>query len=133
MAAKRSHLWMLRQDLAGYILLGDPAVRLPLQPAAPPALLKPTINDIIGSNYPSRPHPRPAPAPKPAPSPAPVRAQAGRTAALRQSLGLPVAGGALPVPMARLEEAFRAAARRRAFLRQIAMDLEISNSELAAL
>jgi hypothetical protein len=27
---ERAHLWMLRQDLAGYILLGDPAVRLPL-------------------------------------------------------------------------------------------------------
>lgn len=26
---RRSHLWMLRQDLAGYILLGDPAVRIP--------------------------------------------------------------------------------------------------------
>ncbi|MBN9684348.1 MULTISPECIES: hypothetical protein [unclassified Corallococcus] len=25
-----AHLWMLRHDLAGYILLGDPAVRLPL-------------------------------------------------------------------------------------------------------
>jgi hypothetical protein len=28
----RAWLWMLRQDLAGYILLGDPAVRLPLAP-----------------------------------------------------------------------------------------------------
>ncbi len=27
------HLWMLRQDLLGYTLLGDPAVRLPLSPA----------------------------------------------------------------------------------------------------
>jgi hypothetical protein len=30
----RAHLWMLRQDLAGYILLGDPAVRLPRAEAA---------------------------------------------------------------------------------------------------
>jgi hypothetical protein len=29
----RAWLWMLRQDLAGYILLGDPAVRLPLASA----------------------------------------------------------------------------------------------------
>ncbi|HYH98599.1 hypothetical protein [Hyalangium sp.] len=29
----RAYLWMLRQDLAGYILLGDPAVRLPLASA----------------------------------------------------------------------------------------------------
>jgi hypothetical protein len=27
---RRGHLWMLRQDLAGYALLGDPASRLPL-------------------------------------------------------------------------------------------------------
>ncbi len=27
---RRSHLWMLRQDLAAYMLLGDPAVRLPV-------------------------------------------------------------------------------------------------------
>ncbi|MCA9657822.1 MAG: hypothetical protein KC486_05720 [Myxococcales bacterium] len=28
-AERRGHLWMLRQDLAGYVLLGDPAARLP--------------------------------------------------------------------------------------------------------
>jgi hypothetical protein len=28
--ARRGHLWMLRQDLSGYVLLGDPAVKLPL-------------------------------------------------------------------------------------------------------
>ena len=27
----RAHLWMTRHDLAGYILLGDPAVRLPIR------------------------------------------------------------------------------------------------------
>lgn len=32
--ARRGHLWMLRQDLAGYILLGDPAVRLPVAACA---------------------------------------------------------------------------------------------------
>jgi len=31
---RRGHLWMLRNDLAGYVLLGDPAARLPLQPQA---------------------------------------------------------------------------------------------------
>jgi hypothetical protein len=30
--ARRAYLWMQRQDLAGYILLGDPAARLPLTP-----------------------------------------------------------------------------------------------------
>lgn len=32
---ERSRLWMLRNDLAGYLLLGDPAVRLPLAGTAP--------------------------------------------------------------------------------------------------
>jgi hypothetical protein len=27
---ERGHLWMLRNDLRGYVLLGDPAARLPL-------------------------------------------------------------------------------------------------------
>ncbi|MET0403769.1 MAG: hypothetical protein ABW123_15270, partial [Cystobacter sp.] len=31
---QRAHLWMLRQDLGGYVLLGDPAVRLPLARSA---------------------------------------------------------------------------------------------------
>ncbi len=31
---RRGHLWMLRNDLAGYVLLGDPAARLPLSPEA---------------------------------------------------------------------------------------------------
>lgn len=36
---ERGHLWMLRNDLRGYVLLGDPAVRLPLvkNTLAPPA------------------------------------------------------------------------------------------------
>jgi hypothetical protein len=41
--AQRAHLWMLRQDLSGYVLLGDPAVNLPVsaekaRPAASEAL-----------------------------------------------------------------------------------------------
>jgi len=32
---ERSRLWMLRNDLAGYVLLGDPAVRLPLAGTSP--------------------------------------------------------------------------------------------------
>lgn len=38
---RRGYLWMMRQDVAGYVLLGDPAVRLPIEgrharPATPP-------------------------------------------------------------------------------------------------
>ncbi|WP_437933038.1 hypothetical protein [Sorangium sp. So ce341] len=32
--ADRAHLWMLRNDLRGYVLLGDPAARLPLRQLA---------------------------------------------------------------------------------------------------
>lgn len=35
--ARRGHLWMLRQDLAGFVTLGDPAVRLPLARSEAPA------------------------------------------------------------------------------------------------
>lgn len=60
--ALRSHLWMLRQDLAGYLLLGDPAVRLPLSPpAALPGDAPTTAQE-------------PAPRPRARPQPASVRA-----------------------------------------------------------
>jgi hypothetical protein len=39
------NLWMLRQDLLGYALLGDPAVRLPLARFAPSPLPLPVIID----------------------------------------------------------------------------------------
>lgn len=34
-AVRHAHLWMLRQDIAGYVLLGDPAARLAVGPALP--------------------------------------------------------------------------------------------------
>jgi len=40
-AARMGHLWMLRQDLAAYVLLGDPAVRLP-HPGDPARTAAPT-------------------------------------------------------------------------------------------
>lgn len=43
--AYRGHLWMLRQDLAGYVLLGDPAVRLPLAGTGS-APVAPTTRDV---------------------------------------------------------------------------------------
>jgi hypothetical protein len=48
--ARRGHLWMLRQDLAGYILLGDPAARLSLsrRQAQPPRL---KVEDLVASTF----------------------------------------------------------------------------------
>lgn len=40
--ARRGHLWMLRQDLAAYVVLGDPAARLPIR-EQPPATAKATL------------------------------------------------------------------------------------------
>ncbi|MRG92564.1 hypothetical protein [Polyangium spumosum] len=49
--ARLGHLWMLRQDLSGYILLGDPAVRLGVpraRKAAPPDSPAPTAASVFG-------------------------------------------------------------------------------------
>jgi len=45
--SRLGHLWMLRQDLMGYILLGDPAARLPITPALPAALHRPALADLF--------------------------------------------------------------------------------------
>jgi hypothetical protein len=41
------HLWMLRQDLMGYLLLGDPAARLPITPAPIIEARAPTPGDLF--------------------------------------------------------------------------------------
>jgi hypothetical protein len=45
---ERGHLWMLRNDLRGYVLLGDPAVRLPLSQHAlgGPAKRETPVSDV---------------------------------------------------------------------------------------
>ena len=54
---RAGHLWMLRQDLSAYVLLGDPAARLPLaEPAPAPRLSLPFS----------------VPAPTPSPDPLPL-------------------------------------------------------------
>jgi len=71
---RRAHLWMLRQDLAGYVVLGDPAARLPApqprpraqQIAAPGSL---DIGGFLGVNLlPPRETAAPAPIASPTPS-----------------------------------------------------------------
>jgi hypothetical protein len=55
-AAALGHLWMLRQDLAAYVLLGDPAVHLPL---AAPAARKVARSDAFLGLPPATPAPVP--------------------------------------------------------------------------
>jgi hypothetical protein len=45
---RRAHLWMLRQDLAGYVVLGDPAARLPEPPPRPQPVAAAEALDIGG-------------------------------------------------------------------------------------
>lgn len=58
---RRGHLWMLRNDLAGYVLLGDPAVQLPIEP---PEIPGSAIHDpfaALGLTPSVSPRQRPAP------------------------------------------------------------------------
>ena len=90
-AARQGHLWMLRQDLSAYVLLGDPAVRLPSGEevvAAPPRPIEvrspaPAPAAPAGFDFmPGFSAPAPSPAnfdlmpgfPSAAPSPAPAAA-----------------------------------------------------------
>lgn len=60
--ANKANLWMLRQDLAGYILLGDPAVRLPLaRRAAAPKTTTPEVRSAAAATAtPAEPPAKPA-------------------------------------------------------------------------
>jgi hypothetical protein len=46
-ASRLGHLWMLRHDLLGYLLLGDPAARLPIAPAPVAAAQPLTPQDLF--------------------------------------------------------------------------------------
>lgn len=66
---RRAHLWMLRNDLAGYILLGDPAARLPVEGATPAAVSSPPpprdLQDMLTATIGFGQAPAPAPAREP--------------------------------------------------------------------
>jgi hypothetical protein len=68
-AARQGHLWMLRQDLSAYVLLGDPAVRLPSGDDAEPTPPRP----IELRRDRRRPHPHPHPRSPSRPPPPPRR------------------------------------------------------------
>ncbi|MCY0991003.1 hypothetical protein OV203_27915 [Nannocystis sp. ILAH1] len=61
---RRAHLWMLRNDLAGYVLLGDPAARLPIAAPAPvqaaPRGLSEQASDLLGFRVTQADEPAPA-------------------------------------------------------------------------
>ena len=113
-AARQGHLWMLRQDLAAYVLLGDPAARLPHAELATAAPRRPqevstsstsstTSSTSTTSTSPAQPAPaevRPA-APSPAPAPAASFAIPAPAPAPTASFAIPpapAASFAIPAP-----------------------------------
>lgn len=86
--AKRGPLWLLRNDLRGYVLLGDPAVRLPQAEPAPKVVETKSIPEVhsapadagVGPDEPDASPPAMAPdaGDEPdLPAPAPMPAEAG--------------------------------------------------------
>jgi hypothetical protein len=122
-SARLAHLWMLRQDLAGYVLLGDPAARLPLarQTATErTAIAAPSAASVLG--YGAAPQPAPPavfPAPAaPPPLPAPPHA---------------VEPIAIPMDFERLEEAIAHVLVGDRGLGEIAEEYGIDRAELRRL
>ena len=83
--ARQGHLWMLRQDLAGYVLLGDPAVHLPLK--TPTLVPPPSVSADIQTQ------------------PAPLSGAAEPSGSTLSSAAVAAPAPALPLPLPKLEEA----------------------------
>lgn len=135
--AKRSHLWMLRQDLAGYVLLGDPAAQLPLQPRSegqlwpppppigvppPPERLERLAAQEVGFSV-SIPSGNAAPV---APTTSAIP-----SAPAQSTTELPPVP--LPAAIERLEEAFGQMLSGERSLKDVALDLQLSRSEMQRL
>jgi hypothetical protein len=102
--ARMGHLWMLRQDLAAYVLLGDPAVRLPhggMPGDASP--VAPRVVSVV-SSVTSTPTPTPAPTPTPTPTPTPAPTPTRDVAAPAARAPEPTSAASL-APASGLEEA----------------------------
>lgn len=99
--ARRGHLWMLRQDLMGYVLLGDPAARLPVaRPfTAPAAGAEPDaaeLSEVLGliPREPVRPRTR-------ATSLSPALSPALSIERLEEAIGHALIGGRVTAELAR--------------------------------
>lgn len=77
--ARQSHLWMLRNDLAAYVLLGDPAVKLPLTAGAPAGTITGASSRGAGASAAVTATSAPASAPAPKVTPSPARSDASAT------------------------------------------------------
>jgi len=123
-AARQGHLWMLRQDLAAYVLLGDPAVRLPAREEAEPPAPRPIeVHTPSPANHSEATNPAPVTTTSPpsAASAAPVSAVQALEEALMHVLHAEHALAAIAVRLGvaqgeldRRVAAYRAAGRRTA-------------------
>jgi hypothetical protein len=124
-AQKLANFWMLREDLAGYLLLGDPATRLPVK-----------RREVWGQK--DEPRARAAPEARPAASPAPTQDHFASNAEPRAEEAAPkaVEQGAKPQgeparDAARMEEAVLAVLGKEDE-KTVAANHEITNEQLTA-
>ncbi len=121
-AARQGHLWMLRQDLSAYVLLGDPAVRLPSREAAEAAPPRPI--EVRSAAKPVD----PIPAPVQAVIPAPI--QSAIPSPIQSAIPTPFATQAAGVSLAAIEEALAQVLIGERTLDAIAARVGVSRAEL---
>lgn len=125
LAAQLGHLWMLRQDLAGYVLLGDPAAQLPLQPKAVVNREK-TVQELADELFPFK---LDIPSIKTEPSGGATGTTGQSTAASTQADAPPPA---LPLPIERLEDAISRLLSGDG-AKQVALDYQLEKNTLQRL